>query len=465
LLVAFALLAVFASLAAGALLVAVALLAAFASLGVVALLAADALLAAVAVLAGPAGPLLAAGAWLIEFFAVGSGPGTLPSLAGALPAAGIGAALPVVVSLAVGTLPGALTSLAGALLVVGLVDATLLVVAVSLDTALLGAPASLDASLFGAPVSLDVVLFAELAEAWPVAAGDRGAALGSLRVAGPDEIGAPEGEVAAAGAGVGVATAGVATVGAAATGVAAAGARPGGGTKFVARTVALASGRAASLPGRTGAVNTVDFAGSLSTRPTGIGPLRACAGGGATPGRIVSLSSPVAPAGRGVSFVPRVGGATGAAGPRMVSCSSPALGLADGRWLSPAGGVAGATGAGPTLVISRAPKMGAGRDSLLAAGRDSLRDSLLAAGRDSLRDSLLVVGRDSLLAVGRDSLLAAGLLVVERESWLEGAGRGGGPTRVISPCRGRPGARAAPPDGIGVELLESGATRLSEATG
>lgn len=160
------------------------------------------------------------------------------------------------------------------------------------------------------------------------------------------------------------------------------GERPGGGTKLEERNVAFASegARAGSLaPDRTGAVNTVDRAGS-STR----GVLPAWVGGGAEPGRIVAFSiPPVGPAaGRGSSFGARACGATGD-GARMVSCITPELARGVGCGLSRAGGADGATGAGPTLVISRAlAAMTDGRDSTLAAaaeGRSSARASILPA--------------------------------------------------------------------------------------
>ncbi|MBA3546649.1 MAG: hypothetical protein H0T76_09215, partial [Nannocystis sp.] len=114
--------------------------------------------------------------------------------------------------------------------------------------------------------------------------------------------------------------------------------RPDGGTKLVERMVVFASevGRTGSLapPGRAGAVNTVDRAGSSARG-------RACAGGGAEPGRIVAFSiPPVGPAaGRGSSFGPRACGATGDPA-RMVSCNRPELGRGVDD-LSRAGGVGG----------------------------------------------------------------------------------------------------------------------------
>ena len=242
--------------------------------------------------------------------------------------------------------------------------------------------------------------------------------------------------------------------------------RPGGGVKFVERTLVLASGAgraSAAPPGRAGAVNPVDLAGSPSALLAGGGPPRACTGGGAAPGRSVSFSSPLFTpgAGRDSSFGPRTGGATGDP-VRIVSCIRPELGRGVRRELSRDGGAGGATGAGPTLVISRVLAAGAGaRESAAPAARESAAP----AARDSAAPAA-AEGRDSGCA---PSFPAAspwtGRTARVTSLWV---GRGGGPTRVISGGAGRDMPRvvsiSACECGVNVRELLAGA-RLSEVTG
>lgn len=379
--------------------------------------------ASCAVVSGVAG-LLGAAAALVTALVVAMLPAAavaaLPDAAAALVtlvgvAALVAAVLPAA---AVAALLGASATLVAALLAAA-ASAVALFGAGSSLVAFVGVVALFAASLVAASggVALLVVAGSLVLPAVTLADG-RAAAVGSRSV-----VDAPGGDAGDedVDAGTGVVTVVVAAAGMAGVELEA---RPAGGTKLVARAWVLAW---ASLPGRTGAENVVERAGSPSTRATGIGPLRACAGGGAAPGRSVSLSSPAFVPLRGSSFDPRAGGVTGAEA-RMVSCNKPVLARGAGRGLSGTGGAAGATGAGPTLVISRAATVGAGgRVSRLAAGRDSLLTGL-AGGRSLL------------------------------------AGRGGGPTRVISAWGARPVARVMLPGGCG--LAERGlAARLSDETG
>ena len=196
-------------------------------------------------------------------------------------------------------------------------------------------------------------------------------------------------------------------------------------------------------------MNPVDLAGSPSFLLVGGGPPRACTGGGAAPGRSVSFSSPLFTpgAGRDSSFGPRAGGATGAPA-RIVSCIGPEFGRGVGRELSRGGGAdeaGGATGAGPTLVISRV---------LVAAA--GARDSEAAAeGRDSGRATSCFPAASPW--TGRTARVTS--------LWV---GRGGGPTRVISGGAGRDMPRVVSISGCecGVNVREPiDGARLSEVTG